>query len=91
MDVDALPAQARETLILISTGGPYPFPRNDNQTYFNNNRVLPIRERGYYREYTVITPGSRDRGARRIVVGSDGEKYYTSDHYDSFRRIRDAP
>lgn len=83
----ALPQQARDTLALIASGGPYPFPRNDNQTYFNNNRVLPRHPSGYYREYTVITPGAKTRGARRIIAGEAGELYYTADHYDSFRRI----
>jgi ribonuclease T1 len=55
----------------------------------NRERLLPEKARGYYREYTVPTPGARDRGARRIVTGRDGEAYYTDDHYRSFRRIRE--
>lgn len=89
VEVSALPAQAADTLALIRAGGPYPFPRNDDQTYFNNNRVLPRHPDGYYREYTVITPGAGNRGARRIIAGQAGELYYTGDHYDSFRRIRE--
>ena len=82
----ALPPQARDTLELIRAGGPYPYDQDD-RTFQNRERLLPPRQRGYYREYTVETPGSDDRGARRIVAGSEGELYYTDDHYDSFRRI----
>jgi ribonuclease T1 len=85
--VAALPAQARHTLALIAHGGPYPYPRNDDVTFGNREGLLPERPRGYYREYTVITPGSPDRGARRIIAGEGGELYYTDDHYRSFRRI----
>lgn len=92
----ALPAEARETLALIRRGGPYPY-RKDGSIFGNFERRLPARPRGYYREYTVPTPGSRDRGARRIVVGqgilgderSSGEYYYTDDHYRNFKRIRE--
>jgi len=83
-----LPAQARETLRLIRQGGPYPYER-DGGTFGNFERLLPVRERGYYREYTVPTPGVRSRGARRIVAGRNGEFFYTDDHYKSFRRIRE--
>ena len=82
-----LPAEARETLALIEAGGPFPY-RQDARVFSNRERLLPPRPRGYYREYTVQTPGSRDRGARRIVTGEGGERYYTDDHYRSFRRIR---
>lgn len=81
-----LPREARDTIRLIGTGGPFPFDR-DGLTFQNREELLPQRPRGYYREYTVITPGSRDRGARRIVAGEGGELYYTDDHYDSFRRV----
>ena len=81
-----LPAQARETLALIKAGGPFPYAR-DGAVFNNREGLLPKQERGYYREYTVKTPGSRDRGARRIVAGRAGELYYTHDHYRSFRRI----
>lgn len=83
-----LPPEARETLALIEAGGPFPY-RQDARTFGNRERRLPPRERGYYREYTVKTPGARDRGARRIVAGRRGEYYYTEDHYRSFRRIRE--
>ncbi len=86
----ALPPEARHTLALIRAGGPYPYPRNDDQVFTNREGVLPSERRGYYREFTVETPGSPDRGARRIVVGADGEKYYSDDHYQSFRRIREG-
>ena len=84
----ALPQEAQQTLALIKAGGPFPYQR-DGTIFSNNQRILPMRSRGYYLEYTVKTPGARDRGARRIVAGSGGEFYYTEDHYNSFRRIID--
>ncbi len=86
--VVALPAEARQTLALIRQGGPFPFSK-DGSVFGNREGRLPPRQRGYYREYTVPTPGSRDRGARRIVAGQGGEYWYTADHYRSFRRIRE--
>ncbi len=86
-----LPEQARQTEQLIRRGGPFPYAK-DGTVFGNRERLLPREKRGYYREYTVKTPASRDRGARRIVCG--GEKpaapeacYYTADHYASFKRI----
>ena len=84
--LDELPIEAIETLLLIDDGGPYPY-RQDDGTFQNREGILPDRPREHYREYTVDTPGSADRGARRVVSGADGERYYTSDHYDSFREI----
>jgi ribonuclease T1 len=84
--VDELPRAARETLRLIERDGPFPYDK-DGSVFQNREGLLPDRQRGYYREYTVITPGENDRGARRIVAGEDGELYYTDDHYDSFQRI----
>ena len=84
--VDQLPREARDTLRLIERGGPFPYDK-DGVVFQNREGILPERQRGYYHEYTVITPGERDRGARRIVTGSRGELYYTDDHYDSFKRI----
>lgn len=81
-----LPPEALDTLDLIWDDGPYPF-RQDDSTFFNREGILPRQSQGYYREYTVITPGSRDRGARRIVVGADWDMYYTADHYASFTQI----
>ncbi len=81
-----LPRQARETIALIEQGGPFPFER-DGITFQNREQLLPRQRSGYYREYTVITPGSRDRGARRIIAGAEGELYYTADHYESFREV----
>ena len=83
-----LPAEAVETLQLIERGGPFPYDR-DGITFQNRERRLPERPRGFYREYTVPTPGERDRGARRIVTGGDPPEvyYYTDDHYRSFRRV----
>ena len=82
-----LPREARATLALIERGGPFPYDR-DGSVFRNFEKRLPLRERGYYREYTVTTPGLTHRGARRIVAGRGGEIYYTEDHYESFRRIR---
>ncbi|MFF4173545.1 ribonuclease domain-containing protein [Streptomyces sp. NPDC001744] len=81
-----LPPEARGTLALIARGGPFPYAR-DGAVFSNFERVLPRRERGHYHEYTVRTPGERDRGARRIVTGRDGETYYTDDHYKTFREV----
>jgi ribonuclease T1 len=86
--VAELPAQARQTLARIEAGGPHPY-RRDGAVFHNREGRLPARASGYYREYTVPTPGARDRGARRIVAGRGGERYYTPDHYRSFRRIRE--
>jgi ribonuclease T1 len=81
-----LPPEARATLALIRAGGPFPYAR-DGAVFANREQKLPRRPRGYYREYTVALPGARDRGPRRIVAGRGGERYYTDDHYRSFRRI----
>jgi len=83
-----LPPEAVETLQLIEHGGPFPH-RQDGTVFQNRERLLPQRPPGYYREYTVRTPGARDRGARRIVTGGDPPTvfYYTEDHYRSFREI----
>lgn len=82
-----LPPEAQQTLARIEAGGPFPY-KQDGRVFQNRESLLPQRPRGYYREYTVKTPGARDRGARRIVAGREGEYYYTEDHYRSFRRIR---
>lgn len=87
-----LPREALDTLALIRRGGPFPHGK-DGTVFGNREGFLPRKPRGYYTEYTVRTPGARDRGARRIVAGGDArvsaELYYTSDHYQSFRRIRE--
>ena len=83
-----LPAEARNTLALIRKGGPFPYAR-DGAVFANREGILPTQRRGYYREYTVKTPGERTRGARRIIWGAGGDFYYTDDHYNHFRRIRD--
>jgi ribonuclease T1 len=91
-----LPREARETLALIRRGGPFPY-RKDGTTFRNREGHLPAMPRGYYTEYTVRTPWERDRGARRIIAGrgtnadpaTSGEYYYTDDHYNTFRRIRE--
>ena len=86
-----LPKEARELHALIAQGGPFHYSR-DGVVFGNRERILPSKPRGYYHEYTVRTPGVRDRGARRMVCG--GPKtlpevcYYTDDHYQTFRRIR---
>ena len=84
-----LPPEARQTLDLITRGGPYPYSR-DNVPFGNFERILPRKASGYYREFTVRTPGESDRGARRIVAGEAGEKYYTADHYESFKFIAEG-
>lgn len=81
-----LPAEAIDTLELIEVDGPYPFDR-DGITFQNREGLLPDRDQGHYEEFTVITPGLDHRGARRIVAGDDGERYYTDDHYDSFSEV----
>ncbi|MFH9084040.1 MULTISPECIES: ribonuclease domain-containing protein [unclassified Streptomyces] len=79
-----LPSQAYDTLDLIERGGPFPYAQ-DGTVFQNREGVLPGRASGYYHEYTVITPGSSTRGARRIVTGDRyQEDYYTSDHYATF-------
>ena len=94
--VSALPAEARVALARIKAGGPFAYAQ-DGSVFGNREKLLPPRSRGYYSEYTVNTPGARDRGARRIVAGAgvtgdvrtSGEYYYSDDHYNSFRRIRE--
>ncbi|WP_353950589.1 ribonuclease domain-containing protein [Knoellia sp. S7-12] len=84
-----LPKEARAVLVLIRAGGPYKYDQDD-KTFQNREGILPSQERDYYREYTVETPGSDDRGARRIIGGRDGDRYWTTDHYDSFRQIQEG-
>jgi ribonuclease T1 len=85
-----LPRQGQQTLERIRAGGPFPFEK-DGSVFGNRERLLPVKTRGWWREYTVTTPGSRDRGARRIVCGGPVREphacYYTADHYASFRKI----
>jgi ribonuclease T1 len=81
-----LPAEARSVLALIDRGGPYHY-RQDNTVFSNFEGLLPARANGYYHEFTVVTPGSPDRGPRRLVAGRDGDVYYTADHYESFRQV----
>ncbi len=91
-----LPRAAQQTLTLIKAGGPFPYGK-DGSVFGNREKFLPARPRGYYREYTVPTPGARDRGARRIIAGAgpggdvrtSGEYYYSDDHFNSFRRIHE--
>jgi ribonuclease T1 len=84
----ALPREAQQTLQIIRRGGPLPYER-DGVVFGNYERRLPPRGRGYYHEYTVPTPGAKNRGARRIISGGAGEYYYSDDHYGSFKRIRE--
>ena len=90
ISVAELPRPGRVTYELIRAGGPFPFEK-DGVVFGNRERQLPAQRRGFYREYTVQTPGSRDRGARRIVCGGPARAphacYYTADHYLSFRKI----
>jgi ribonuclease T1 len=87
-----LPSEAKTTIVLIRTGGPFPYPK-DGVVFGNRERHLPKQSRGFYTEYTVKTPGEKSRGARRIVVGGDPrsstEFYYSDDHYQTFKRIRE--
>ncbi|MGH9184300.1 MAG: ribonuclease domain-containing protein [Acidimicrobiales bacterium] len=84
--IDALPPEALDTLQLIRSEGPFPYDQ-DGAVFQNREGLLPERPTGYYHEFTVPTPGEDDRGARRLVVGDDGERFYTDDHYSSFREI----
>ena len=84
--VAQLPPEAVTTLRLIASGGPFPYSK-DGVVFSNREGILPKHPSGWYHEYTVVTPGSGDRGARRIVKGSDGGLFYTDDHYASFREI----
>jgi ribonuclease T1 len=88
--VAQLPRQGIETYQLIQSGGPFPYEK-DGTVFGNRERLLPAQPRGFYREYTVATPGARDRGTRRIVCGGPAKVpevcFYTADHYASFRRI----
>ncbi|MFF9479200.1 ribonuclease domain-containing protein [Streptomyces sp. NPDC014733] len=81
-----LPNEARGTLRLIDAGGPYPY-RKDGTVFGNYEKRLPGQARGYYHEFTVPTPGARDRGARRLITGEHHEIYYTADHYRTFKAV----
>lgn len=92
---ETLPDEVWDTVELVDQGGPFPYPDNDDSRFGNYERVLPDEKLGYYREYTVETPGVRHRGARRVVTGggADGDVdswFYTADHYDSFCEISEA-
>ena len=82
--LSSLPPEAAGTWKLIQAGGPYPYPRNDDVVFANREKLLPLKVSGYYKEYTVKTPGSPDRGARRLITGQAHELFYTGDHYASF-------
>jgi len=88
IEASSLPKEAKETLRLIMRGGPFPFPR-DGVVFGNFEKRLPKKQRGFYHEYTVITPGVRSRGARRIVCGQPAPCYYSDDHYQTFKLIRE--
>lgn len=85
-----LPPEARQTIALIRQGGPFPYEK-DGSVFGNYEKILPQQRRGYYREYTVKTPRTRNRGARRMITGGEKnrphEYYYTADHYRSFKRV----
>ena len=85
--LSGLPPEVAATVALIERGGPFPYPDNDGVVFHNFEHRLPVEPDGYYREYTVPTPGSPDRGERRIVTGRTGEFWYTDDHYESFERV----
>jgi ribonuclease T1 len=90
--VGDLPKEAKQTLALIRAGGPFPFEK-DGTAFGNREKQLPPQKRGYYKEYTVKTPGAGNRGAKRFVVGNDpktsADIYYTDDHYQTFKRLRE--
>jgi ribonuclease T1 len=88
ISVAQLPPEGRDTLRAIRQGGPFAYPR-DGVVFSNFEQALPKRSRGYYHEYTVKTPGTHSRGARRIISGVTGEYYYTADHYKTFKRIQE--
>jgi guanyl-specific ribonuclease Sa len=85
--LSALPPDVAATVRLIQRGGPFPYPDNDGAVFHNFEHVLPTEPDGYYHEYTVPTPGSADRGERRVVTGQAGEYWYTDDHYETFERL----
>ncbi|MBA3782279.1 MAG: ribonuclease [Nocardioides sp.] len=87
VQLSTLPPEAAETVALIDAGGPFPYPEQDGSRFGNFEGLLPGEIDGYYREYTVPTPDSDDRGARRIIAGEQDELYWTEDHYSSFERI----
>jgi len=91
ISLQQLPPEARQVLEQIKSGGPFAYPRKDGSTFNNFEKRLPAKPRGYYREYTVPTPGKSNRGARRIVTGGRPAEvyYYTDDHYRSFRRLQE--
>ncbi|QUQ68021.1 ribonuclease domain-containing protein [Kutzneria sp. CA-103260] len=82
--LSSLPKETSDTWKLIQQGGPFPYPKNDGVVFHNNGNVLPRNKDGYYHEYTVDTPGAKNRATRRLITGSQRELYYTDDHYDSF-------
>lgn len=82
--LSSLPKEAAATWKLIQQGGPFPYPNNDGVVFHNNGNLLPRNKDGYYHEYTVDTPGSKNRATRRLITGSQRELYYTDDHYSSF-------
>ena len=84
--LSSLPPEAQQAYEVIEQGGPYKY-RQDDAVFGNREGNLPDEDYGWYREYTVVTPGSSDRGARRFVVGEDGTYYYTDDHYQSFSEV----
>ncbi len=93
--LSTLPPEAADTVRLIHSNGPFPFPRNDGVVFGNREGHLPYQVKGYYREYTVITPGAQNRSTRRIITGgapaTDPRQYfYTDDHYDSFCQVTGA-
>jgi ribonuclease T1 len=88
--LSSLPPQAAQTVTLIRHGGPFPYPRDDGAVFHNDEHRLPGEADGFYREYTVPTPGADDRGARRIITGRNGRYYWTADHYETFERIEVA-
>jgi ribonuclease T1 len=84
--INQLPLEVQATITLISQGGPFPYIKDGN-IFKNLEGLLPLQPLGYYREYTVETPGATDRGGRRLIIGQNREMYYTADHYNSFQEV----
>jgi guanyl-specific ribonuclease Sa len=78
----------KDQYALIEKGGPFNYPKKDGSEFKNKEGRLPAKPAGYYKEYTVDTPGASNRGARRIITGDGGEAYYTNDHYGTFDQMK---
>jgi ribonuclease T1 len=87
ISIDQLSPEALTTIKNIKNGGPFPFPMHDGSAFLNREGILPSKASGYYKEYTIPTPGVHSRGPQRIITSQNGEMYYTPDHYNTFEHI----